>query len=143
MKIFVSVSFKIQGTTVTCYHIPGWVVGIALIHPALFHLWVCRTGTGTGMLLTRLFVLREWWELEARNPTHCRARGKKLPYTVVQRGGGGQEEIKNDGWCNSSRGLACIHSAILLCSDQQEISHQQALNSIRCVKFTHQLFRCM
>ena len=69
--------------------------GIALLHPTLFHLWVCRTGTGTGMLLTRLFVLREWWELEARNPTHCRAVGKKLPYTVVQRAERGRWARRN------------------------------------------------
>ena len=61
-----------------------------MIQPSIISGCALAGRTGTGMLLTRLFVLREWWELEARNPTRCRAGGKKLPYTVVQRE---QEEV--------------------------------------------------
>ena len=68
------------------------------------HLWVCSRGLLPAIrriirLKRMVGALREWWEQEARNPTHCRAAvGKKLPHTVVQRAGGRQEEIKNDGW---------------------------------------------
>ena len=69
------------------------------------HLWVCSRGLLPAIrriirLKRMVGALREWWELEGGKNSHTlqSSRGKKLPHTVVQRAGGWQEEIKNDGF---------------------------------------------
>lgn len=121
------------------------------------HLWVCSRGLLPAIrriirLKRMVGALREWWEQEARTPTHCRAAGARNCHTQWCRElEGGKKKLRmmvgfflldNDGWwwfemvggalrwwwwwC-----LACIRSASscsdLLCSDQQEISQRQTL----------------
>ena len=91
------------------------------------HLWVCSRGLLPA--IRRIIRLENGGSFKrmvgagGKNSHSLQSsRGKKLPHTVVQRAGGRQEEIKNDGWCciemvgGGALPASVLHPPVLTCS---------------------------